>query len=144
MKIREAVTDDICELVQLEKKCFPVNLQLTYHSFYQTINLTTHLLLVLEDKKQIISYIKVVPRKTIFRIESVATKKEFQKQGYSKKLIKYVLKNYGDNATHRLCVNCKQKHVILLYEKLGFKIKGKKLDYYSKDVHAYLMERTSN
>ncbi len=101
--IGQASDDDLESIIHLWKDNFPDETEETTNYYFQYLYHKEYTF-VLKNKNHLISMLQIVPisiqihnqiRECYF-ILGVATKKNFEKQGYMKKLLQFVLEQYNN------------------------------------------------
>lgn len=134
--ITKAKLSDLTSLYNIEKEVFQNDpFALSKESFRYHISKNELYKIEVEDK--IAGYILWLKRKNHYRLYSLAIGNSFQGLGLASKLLEYSFKNLK-NKDFSLEVKVNNEKAIKLYEKFGFKIRKKLLNYY-ENSDGYLM-----
>lgn len=155
-ELRKAILDDLPGIMEIERTCFPKNVQASRSTIARNIKSSTTDFIVAVDyytfgqykmkimnTKQVLGCIIVFYRKNSKKayIDSLAVLPKYRGQGIATQLKDYATTlAYARGITEiHSDVAVTNKKMIKLNEHLGYRIEHLKFDYYGKDKHAYHM-----
>lgn len=143
--IREMQESDIEEIAHLEKECFSEPWSET--SLRDELENETARFYVIRDNENLLGYIGSNNICNEVYITNVAVNKECRGKGYGKTLVNHLIKQ---SELEKACfitleVRESNENAISLYEKCGFKLIGKRKNFYSKPtedalIYTYYLE----
>ncbi len=144
LKLRQAVVDDVPELVKIENACFQID-RMSPRSFKWMIQKANGQLFVAETQEGLAGYILILYHRGthLARIYSLAVLPTIRKLGVGQKLLEIAEKAAveRDCIYMRLEVHLKNKGAIALYEKNGYRRFGLLKDYYEDHSDALRYEK---
>lgn len=143
MKIRKATLNDLEQLVEIEKICFPVSEAASRKSFENRLLNFSECFWLLEHNQKIIAFINgmttnkqriidemftdsslYVPNGEWLAIFGVDTLPEYQGNGYASKLMEVIIAEMKEKELKGCVLTCKEK-LIGFYEQFGYRNIGK-------------------
>lgn len=141
IRIRRAEERDIGEIMIIEKMSFtsPWTVDFFRCELYNPVSF----FYIIEVRKLLAGYIIFWILKNEAHIANVAIHPDFRKRGYGKYLLRWAIERCWVKgvATITLEVNEKNNAARNLYDKMGFKIVGKKAKYYENNDDALILAR---
>ncbi|WP_103981835.1 GNAT family N-acetyltransferase [Helcococcus massiliensis] len=133
----KASLKDVDELTQLMHEAFDSDINIAKRYNIASIESGTVDIFVLRNDKDIISRVSVDFASDVNYMYSVATKKEYLRQGYAYKLLAKTIKTFEDINTKdfQIAVDADNTKAKNLYEKLGFKVDTKVLYLDARDMN---------
>ena len=133
----KASLKDVDELTQLMHEAFDSDIDIAKRYNIASIESDTVDIYVLRNDKDIISRVSVDFASDVNYMYSVATKKEYLRQGYAYTLLAKTIKEFEDINTKdfQIAVDAENTKAKNLYEKLGFKVDTKLLYLDAKDMN---------
>ncbi|WP_297377883.1 GNAT family N-acetyltransferase [uncultured Helcococcus sp.] len=133
----KASLKDVDELTQLTHEAFDSDIEVAERYNIASIESDTVDIYVLRNDKDIISRVSVDFASDVNYMYSVATKKEYLRQGYAYKLLAKTIKTFEDINTKdfQIAVDAENTKAKNLYEKLGFKVDTKILYLDARDMN---------
>lgn len=133
----KASFNDVDELTQLMHEAFDSDIDIAKRYSIASIESDTVDIYVLRNDKDIISSVSVDFASDVNYMYSVATKKEYLRQGYAYTLLAKTIKEFEDINTKdfQIGVDAENTKAKNLYEKLGFKVDTKVLYLDAKDMN---------
>lgn len=127
-KIREMKKEDIPSIMILEKKLFSTAWE--EEMFIEEIE--KQYAYVLEIKNKIIGYVCGWKLLDEFNITNIAIAKEFQRNGFGKTLVQFIMSKLLDEKCFKFFLEVRESNhaAIKLYEKMGFNVIGSRKKYY--------------
>lgn len=136
IRIRRADERDIGEIMIIEKMSFtsPWTVDFFRCELYNPVSY----FYIIEVRKLLAGYIIVWILKNEAHIANIAIHPDFRKRGYGEYLLRWAIERFRKKgaATITLEVNEKNNAARNLYDKMGFKIVGKKAKYYENNDDA--------
>ncbi|HDK17343.1 MAG TPA: ribosomal-protein-alanine N-acetyltransferase [Nitrospirae bacterium] len=131
---RRASPDDLREIYSIEKLCFTTPWSINSFS-YELVNKDS-ILKVAVFKNNIIGYVCIRIILDVTHVLNLAVSHEFRRMGIGSELLRYALHELEvlrpDIDVITLEVRTSNKEAVKLYEKFGFKHRGRRTDYYLK------------
>ena len=133
-KIREMNVLDLRQVIEIEKKCFEDCWSIDAFVYEIMVNKNSYYY-VYERDNDILAFIGSRLFKNHIHITNLAVDPKDQNKGIATKLIKYIISMAKNKKKKNVCLEVRysNKKAIDLYEKLGFKITKKLLDYYKHE-----------
>ncbi|MDR3491816.1 MAG: GNAT family N-acetyltransferase [Gammaproteobacteria bacterium] len=142
--IRPARSDDLDNLVQLEKNCFDTDL-MSRKSFQRLLKVSSALILVVQKDDVIIGSATLFFRKKsdTARIYSFAIEHTYRKQGLASQLNKAIEKYVRERECMTIVLEVRLDNIaaIKFYLKQGYVINGRYIKFYEDDADALRMEK---
>lgn len=148
--ISPAKNEDIESLVELEKFVFRTSDGiLSQRAFRYHIQRQKNLLLVAktaEPRSQLVAYILVFLHKHSARIYSLAVSPKYQNCGIGSTLLKNSIEEIKKKGIRKISLELRGDNTsaLKLYKSLGFKISGRRSDYYQPGEDAIVMTWLQN
>lgn len=141
IRIRQADERDIGEIMIIEKMSFtsPWTVDFFRGELYNPVGF----FYIIEVRKLLAGYIIVWILKNEAHIANIAIQMDFRKRGYGEYLLRWAIERCRGKgvAMMTLEVNEKNNAARKLYDKMGFKIVGKKAKYYENNENALTLAR---
>lgn len=139
MKIRRGNLED-------SENIFAIRQEVDESAFLETIKNElsdeNYLVYVLEETKEVVSFLTILKSVDDADVIMVATKKDFQGRGFAKMLFLRAVKDLKNQGIKRLLLEVRDNNekAIGLYGSLGFKQIGKRKGYYEGGIDARVLE----
>lgn len=133
----KASLKDVDELTQLMHEAFDSDIDIANRYNIASIESDTVDIYVLRNDKDIISRVSVDFASDVNYMYSVATKKEYLRQGHAYTLLAKTIKEFENKDTKdfQIAVDAENIKAKNLYEKLGFKVDTKILYLHARDMN---------
>ena len=142
--IDQALTDDIPQLVQLEKNCFLTD-RLSATQFKYLIK-SNNEILVVKQRQRIIAYGIILFRKnsSIARLYSLAVHAKYRRHGIAQKLNDAISQHAQQRACTQIRLEVRKDNdaAIRFYKKNGYKIFAEYKKFYEDKTDAWRMQFT--
>lgn len=142
MEFREAVLDDIDDIIEIEKEAFS-NTGDVWNSEAMQFSIVDDMyrVFVCIDNNNVVAYVVMTYSPYEAYISKIAVKKIYRNNGYAKKLLEFCINNL-DTEMFTLEVRSKNKVAIKLYTNCGFEKAGLREGmYFSPNDDAVVMIR---
>lgn len=139
VSIREMTEEDIKEIAELEKECFSE--PWSENSLRDELTNETARFYVLRDSEKLLGYIGANNICNEVYITNVAVNSKCRGKGYGKILVKHLIKQSEAERAFFITLEVRKsnENAIKLYEKCGFKLIGKRKNFYSKPTEDALI-----
>ena len=139
VSIREMQESDIKEIADLEKECFSE--PWSENSLRDELTNETARFFVLRDSEKLLGYIGANNICNEVYITNVAVNSKCRGKGYGKILVKHLIKQSEVERAFFITLEVRKsnENAIKLYEKCGFKLIGKRKNFYSKPTEDALI-----
>lgn len=137
---RKMKISDIPETILLEQSGFDGTSKFINDMTSYILNPDTSF--ICYDEDQIVGFIKTVIEEEMGHIQVLFVVKEYRRNGIATELIKMTILAINKKSSQLsigLHVNVENERALSLYEKLGFKIQNRIVEFYSKYKDAYFM-----
>lgn len=139
MVIREMRTQDLEEVLSINKECFSSDAW-SRKAFEREFKLDYSYKFVLEEEGKVIAYAVVWKVFDEAILMSIAVRKDLWGRGYGKRLMEFLIEYFRGKAS-RFVLDVRRSNIraIRLYQSVGFKIVSERKRYYSDGEDAFQM-----
>lgn len=142
--LRRYEKKDIDGIINIENTVLGSSLGYDYYLKDLTNDLAYHYVYIIDDK--IIGFISTICDGYSLEILNFAIIKEYQNQGYGKKILSSILNDFSARGVVNMILEVRKSNekAIKLYEKLGFRTIRIRKNYYKDLEDALFMQKTND
>lgn len=142
--VRKMESTDLAAVAGLERECF--SMPWSEQALAQSLNSRDVLFCVCEVEGQIVGYVGMYLVYPEGDIANVAVKKTCRRHGYAQEMLHYLFAEAQKQGITEYTLEVRESNeaAIRLYEKMGFKIEGKRKNFYElPKEHALILWKRS-
>lgn len=143
MKQRSITSDDVDELVALDRMCFAHGIAYTGAEFLSFLSLENNLGVLFEQQEQVIAFMLTAWSYDTAEVITIDVHPAFRRKGFGTRMLHYVETELRKHriGTEYLHVSVDNEPALRFYKKEGFEIIDSIKNYYRDTGHAYLMAK---
>ncbi len=139
--LRKAIKSDLDEFFELDQLCFDKDIAFPKYVFAYYLKRSNVLSYVIEVENKIVAFIIASYKQSRAHIITIDVHPDYQRRGYGEKLMKLTEEELIKVNVKFIFLYVAENNysAIKLYQKLGYKIHDRILNYYKKNLNAYVM-----
>ena len=141
MLLRFIKSDDIDDLVALDRLCFSRGVAYTKDEFLYFLSLKNNLGALYEEKQRVFAFILAAWSKDVAEVITIDVHPAYRRKGFGTLMLHFIEEEFKKLKITREClhVSTDNQPALGFYEKEGFEIIDTIRNYYRNEGHAYLM-----
>jgi len=141
--IRPMEIDDLKQVLEIEKKSFPV--PWTYDLFFSELTINRYArYFMLEKDNEVVGYLGLWHKGSSFHITNIAIAENLRRKGYGEKFLKFIEKIAATHRIKKISLEVRKSNCIAqdMYRKYGYKVIKFLKNYYQEEKEdALVMEK---
>ena len=141
--IRPMEIDDLKQVLEIEKKSFPV--PWIYDLFFSELTINRYArYFVLEKDNEVVGYLGLWHKGSSFHITNIAIAENLRRKGYGEKFLKFIEKIAATHRIKKISLEVRKSNCIAqdMYRKYGYKVIKFLKNYYQEEKEdALVMEK---
>lgn len=142
IKIQTASKEEVGDIIEIEKSSIKTN-HLLQTDIENAVKSESHSTFVAKFDNEVVGYI-ILTKTDEINIESIAVKKQYRNLGIATKLINHSIEYARTNNYKTISLEVSKTNITayLLYEKLGFKTRRIRKNYYENNLDCFEMSKS--